>query len=107
MGTRMSQLGDKTGFTLTEIMIVLVILGVSIGLAVPAYFSTVEQSRHNEAVNSLNIINMGEKIYRINNNAFWAPATNPPATGNGAGSMNNMLSIDIPTGGFFDITSIT
>lgn len=46
------RLGVK-GFTLLEILIVLVILAVLAGLAIPAYQSTVEKSRQQEALTGL------------------------------------------------------
>jgi prepilin-type N-terminal cleavage/methylation domain-containing protein len=83
-------LGSKRGFTLTEVMIVLTILAVLAGLAVPGYFRTVEQSRANEALTTLNIIHMGQKIYRLNNATFW----NGGANATTANIMNN-LNVDI------------
>ncbi len=70
-------LQKKNAFTLTEIMVVLVIIAIIAGLAVPGYFRTVEQSRSNEALSNLNIIHMGEKIYRLNSSpqTFWGPGT--------------------------------
>src|SRR3989338_1916407 len=44
---------NKKGFTLLEILIVVVILGVVAGLALPAYFSTIEKARAQEALSSL------------------------------------------------------
>ena len=61
----------KRGFTLVEIMITTVILAVVAALAIPAYTATVEQSRINEALTTINIIHMGEKIYKLNNSTFW------------------------------------
>ena len=54
------------GFTLAEILITTVILGVIAGLAVPIYSSTIELSRSNEAKTSLYVILMGQKIYKLN-----------------------------------------
>lgn len=72
-----------------EIMIVLVILSVLAGLAVPSYFRTIEQARINEAATTLSIIHMGEKIYRINNSSFLN--VSPPTPGN----INTLLNVDI------------
>ena len=92
---------EKTAFTLSEILIVLVILGVLTGLAVPAYFRTVEQSRSNEAITNLNIIHMGQKIYRLNNPTFWTPggATNIAA-------VNAALNTDMSST-FYTTVSVT
>ena len=52
----MSSLKDRTGFTLLEIIIVIIIVGVLASLALPRFFSTVEYSRSTEAMNALGII---------------------------------------------------
>lgn len=89
---------SKQGFTLTEVMITLTIMAVLAGLAVPGYFRTVEQSRANEAITTLNIIHMGQKIYRINNSTFWNGGLNATA-----GSVNTNLNVDIAPRYYTDI----
>ena len=44
---------NKKGFTLLEIIIVIIIVGVLASLALPRFFSTVEYSRSTEALASL------------------------------------------------------
>lgn len=47
---------NQHGFTLLEIIIVIIIVGVLASLALPRFFSTVEYSRSTEAMNALGII---------------------------------------------------
>ena len=80
------------GFTLLELLIVTVILGVAAGLAIPAYNLTVEQSRGNEAKINLNIIYMAEKVYKLNTGTYWdGTTTASPA------SINTALNTNITT----------
>lgn len=51
------------GFTLLELLIVVVILGVLAGLAIPQYLKTVERSRGSEAFIHLDAIRMAEMTY--------------------------------------------
>lgn len=51
------------GFTLVELMIVTVILGVLAGVAIPAYSRYVRRSRASEAPASINRIRQGELTY--------------------------------------------
>ncbi len=82
----------RRGFTLIEILVTIVILGVVAGLATPTYFASVEQSRANEAIVNLNTIYMGEKIYALNNlGYYWMPSSNPIDVA----STNAALNIDI------------
>lgn len=50
------RLNQKSGFTLLEIIIVIIIVGVLASLALPRFFSTVEFSRSTEALASMSSI---------------------------------------------------
>lgn len=47
---------NKSGFTLLEIIIVIIIVGVLASLALPRFFSTVEFSKSSEALNSIGVL---------------------------------------------------
>jgi len=55
--------GRKIGFTLTEILIVVVIMGLLGTLALPVLVKTIEKAKFGEAISNLNLIRTGEKIY--------------------------------------------
>ncbi len=92
---------NGAGFTLLEIVIVVTILGVMAGLAIPGYTNQMEQSRANEAQVNLNTIYLAEKIYRVNNGTYWAGGANPTIA-----AINTNLSIDPATPEFYPITGI-
>jgi len=50
------RLNQKSGFTLLEIIIVIIIVGVLASLALPRFFSTVEFSRSTEALASMSSV---------------------------------------------------
>ena len=52
----MKQLKKGSGFTLLEIIIVIIIVGVLASLALPKFFSTVEYSRGTEAITAISTI---------------------------------------------------
>ena len=58
------------GFTLIEIIIVVVILGILAALALPQYLKTVERSRGSEAIIHLGTIRTGEMNYYAENRAY-------------------------------------
>ena len=93
---------NNKAFTMAEILVALVVLSVLAGLAFPAYFRTVEQSRSNEAVTNLNIIHMGEKIFRLGS----APTSYWGAGATTIGAANAALNVDM-SATFFDTISIT
>lgn len=47
---------NKSGFTLLEIIIVIIIVGVLASLALPRFFATVEFSKSTEALNAMGVI---------------------------------------------------
>ncbi len=65
------KLSKKDAFTMTEILVAIVILGVMAGLAVPSYRTTIRQSEANEARANLNVIFMAQRIFFLNNNRCW------------------------------------
>ncbi|MFA5388245.1 MAG: prepilin-type N-terminal cleavage/methylation domain-containing protein [Candidatus Omnitrophota bacterium] len=60
----------KTGFTLTEILIVVIIIGILATLALPMLVKTLEKAKLGEAASNLNLIRTGEKIYFLENSFF-------------------------------------
>src|SRR5258706_7949874 len=57
-------LKQKSGFTLLEIIIVIIIVGVLASLALPRFFRTIEFSRSTEAFSGLQVIRGGlERCY--------------------------------------------
>ncbi len=101
----MKRIKNRRGFTLIEIVVVLVILGVMAGLATPVYNASVEQSRVNEARVNLAAIHMGQRIFALNNGGvFW----DPPGTGDpGVALINTTLNLDLTAPVFYPITSFT
>lgn len=63
------------GFTLTEILIVVIIIGVLATLALPMLVKTLEKAKVGEAVANLNLIRTGQKIYYLEYSTFWPNIT--------------------------------
>lgn len=60
----------RAGFTMLEILITVVIIGILATLAVPGYMSTVEKSKKQEALQVLTILREAQQRYWIGNNAY-------------------------------------
>ena len=84
-------MNNKSGFTLLEIIIVIIIVGVLASLALPRFFATVEFSRSTEALTSFAAIRQSlERCYNANGGKYTGcgdfnnldlenPATSPGA----------------------------
>ncbi len=67
-------LSNRKGFTLLEVLIVLVILAVVAGLAVPAYNAAIEKSRGQEAIRSLQATREAMMRFHSVNNTYVGAA---------------------------------
>ena len=60
----------RTGMTLNELMIVVLIVSVTAGLAIPTYVTTVERARGGEASATLRLLDAAEKVYHVDEGVF-------------------------------------
>jgi prepilin-type N-terminal cleavage/methylation domain-containing protein len=74
----------KRGFTLTELLIVIVIVGVLTTLAVTQYGSVKERALSREAMANLKLIAAAERIYRMEQGFFY------PSGGAGQNDFNEI-----------------
>ncbi|MBU1998305.1 MAG: type II secretion system protein [Candidatus Omnitrophota bacterium] len=86
---------SKYGFTLTEILVVVLIIGVLAALALPRFDVTRENSFDKEAKVNLKLIQAAEKIYRVK----FPPAYYPSASGtvSSIANINQFLMLSLPT----------
>lgn len=66
---------NKKGFTLLELLIVIVILGALAALAIPAYTSTVERSRRQEAIQVLSAVKDAQQRFFMGSATYTAVYT--------------------------------
>jgi len=70
----------KSGFTLLELMIALVILAILVALAYPSYVGYVRKSRRGEAQQLLMNWSINQEIWRSSNSAYATLAQLPAPT---------------------------
>ncbi|MFQ5707757.1 MAG: type IV pilin protein [bacterium] len=93
---------DRRGFTLVELMIVIVIVGVLAAVAVPIYQANVKRSKASEADAALGTIRTALRVYYAENQSYPTAGTAVAVTS---------LSIDIQAadlnGKYFSATDYT
>ena len=61
---------DQKGFTLVELMIVVVIIGVLAAVAIPMYTGSVKRAKASEAVTALGSIRSAMRVYHAEHGAY-------------------------------------
>jgi prepilin-type N-terminal cleavage/methylation domain-containing protein len=72
---RIKKVLGQQGFSLIELLIVLVIIGILAGLAIPRYMSYTTKAKQTEAKELLNQIYLVERAYFQTNDEYWIPAS--------------------------------
>ena len=94
-----SRLKTRRGFTLVELAVVIVIIGVLAAFGVPKFLQSVEKSKATEAFNYWSAVQSAEERYIAQNGVYWDTSTAAP--------LPTTLDIVLPTLQYFDMTSIT
>ena len=64
-------LKGKRSVTLTEVLVVIMIIAILAALTIPMYTKTVEKARDSEAITILKLIRTGEEIYKLENHYYY------------------------------------
>jgi len=71
--TRRRRLQGQGGFSLLELLIVLVVIAILVGLAIPRYTSSTTKAKQTEAKGLLHQIFLMERSYYDNHDRYWIP----------------------------------
>ena len=92
----------RKGFTLIELIVVVIVIGILATVAVPQYLKATERAKGGKARNSIGLISQGEKLYRADNNTYISCA----AAGANAvlGSYIELADVDSDTDWSYTVT---
>lgn len=80
------------GFTMLEILTVVVVIAFLVALAFPVFKKTIEKSREKIAITNLKLILAGENLYRLSYDHYYYP---PEGTSDLVSNLNQVLNLDI------------
>jgi prepilin-type N-terminal cleavage/methylation domain-containing protein len=83
---------NAQGFTIIELIVVLVIIGILITLGLPSYHNIKEKALDKEAIVNLKLIQAAEKIYRMEIGGYYDSVPPPPDE---IRDINDWLKIDL------------
>ncbi|MBL7131774.1 MAG: prepilin-type N-terminal cleavage/methylation domain-containing protein [Candidatus Omnitrophica bacterium] len=78
------------GFTLIELIAVVIIVAILISLAVPQYTKTIERAKEKEAIANLKLMQAAQKIYKLEQGFFY-----PGSGGPSIDEINENLRLDL------------
>ncbi len=75
-------------FTITELLVTVIIVGILATFAIPNYTKSINKARAKDAVYNLNLIREAVKLYQVREESY------PPALAN-VSAINNTLKINV------------
>lgn len=84
---------NKKGFTLLELLIVVIIIGILAGLAIPNFGKTKENALDKEAISNLKLIQAAEKWHYLEMTAYYPSSLSESNIDN----INNNLKLSLTT----------
>ncbi|HSH48349.1 MAG TPA: type IV pilin protein [Halomonas sp.] len=90
------------GFTLVELLIIVMVIGILAAVAIPAYYGHVERSRRSDAVTALMSLAQAQERFMASHGEYASSLNGSVAAGDGLGMPADNLSSE----GFYTISLV-
>jgi len=94
MSRAINKIKTQEGFTLIELMVVLVILGILAVISVPVYSNYVRRAKISEAISNVGAFATAARIYRMENGYWPTKDTLSPTTTTTTSNNSKVVDVD-------------
>ncbi|MDD2688766.1 MAG: prepilin-type N-terminal cleavage/methylation domain-containing protein [Candidatus Omnitrophica bacterium] len=84
----------RKGFTLIELIVVVIVIGILATIAVPQYMRATERAKGGKARHALGVLASAEKMYRADKDTYMPAAAGALNNSTGLGAYVEMADID-------------
>ncbi len=91
---------NRKGFTMVELLVVLVIIAILAAVATPIYLANTQRAKMSEAIATMSLIRQAQRDFKVNNNSFFDVAEDTTTPDNTTGHIQLPIasSVVIATG---------
>lgn len=105
LANRLTVVRDQRGFTLVELLVVMLILSILAAIAIPAFFNQRDKAKDSKAKANGKSAEIAMETYQTNNNGSYVGATIAELEGIEATLVGATLTIDSVTADSYQVTS--
>ncbi|HTY44615.1 MAG TPA: prepilin-type N-terminal cleavage/methylation domain-containing protein [Patescibacteria group bacterium] len=97
---------NKKGFTMVELLVVLIIVGILASVATPLYLTNAKRAKASEAVGALSLIRQAEREYYVKHNVYGA-VTKGNMKNDSEAASNAGMGVDVGVSQYFSNDAYT
>jgi prepilin-type N-terminal cleavage/methylation domain-containing protein len=97
-----AQVMNNKAFTLMELMVVVVIVGIIAAFAIPNYTKANNKAEERQLITNLRAIISAEEVYKAQTGNYWPSGLSVPTANQGIAAINAALKLNLLGGAKYD-----